>query len=226
MRTGTQVVLGLLVVGALHAEAGSVKGVVRAKQDLPGEVSAASKKYGKRSLKFARKVEYTQFQDFVVYLEPTDGRALPKVERSHEVRQKNATFIPQVLPVQVGSSVAWPNDDEIFHNVFSVTPGAIFDLGFYRNESKVVRFEQAARVDIFCSIHKEMHCIVLVLDTPWFDKSDGKGLFSIPDVPPGRYQLTAWHQRMPPLIEQVVVPEQGDVELDLVLTVGTGVSAK
>jgi hypothetical protein len=62
-----------------------------------------------------------------------------------------------------------------------------------------------------------MHCVVLVLDSPWYAISNEKGNYSITNVPPGTYRLKAWHERMPPQVREITVPENGDVKADFTL---------
>ncbi len=82
-----------------------------------------------------------------------------------------------------------------------------------------VRFDKLGRVDIFCAIHTNMHCIILVLPNPFFAVADAKRRFVIKDVPAGTYRLRAWHERLPGQLREVVVPAQGDVKIDFVLGV-------
>ena len=131
-----------------------------------------------------------------------------------------ATFKPHVLPVMVGTTVEWPNNDDIFHNVFSMSEAKPFDLGFYKShELKRVTFDKPGRVDIFCSIHTRMSCIVLVLENPFFAATDKNGNYTIPNLPAGTYRLKAWHERLPSQIKDVNVPVNGEIPQDFVLSV-------
>jgi hypothetical protein len=127
-------------------------------------------------------------------------------------------FSPHVLPVVAGTTVEWPNQDDIYHNVFSISEAKQFDLGLYKHpEVKRVQFDRAGRVDAFCSIHKSMNCIILVLENPYFATSDAQGRYHIANVPPGTYKLKAWHERLPSLTKEVTVPENGEVRVDFIL---------
>lgn len=107
--------------------------------------------------------------------------------------QKNKTFEPHVLAVQVGSEVDFPNRDPFFHNVFSLFNGKRFDLGLYEaGASRGVRFDRAGICYIFCNIHPQMSAVVVVVDTPYFTVSDAQGNFTVPDIPPGRFRLNLW----------------------------------
>ena len=112
-----------------------------------------------------------------------------------EVTQKDFMFHPTVLPIQVGTTVAFPNHDKEYHNVFSYSRAKRFDLGRYMPEEKPVPtqvFDQPGSIVLRCDVHEHMRAIILVLDSPYFVKTDSTGNFSIEDVPTGEYTLKAW----------------------------------
>jgi plastocyanin len=188
---------------------------------------ASDRSYESRKFKFAEKVNYAEMTDFIVYIDQPLAQKPSAPNREAEVvTQKDATFRPHVLPVLVGTTVKWPNNDDIFHNVFSISDSKQFDLGLYKSPPKAVTFDKPGRVDVFCSIHKDMHCIVLVLESPYFTATNGKGRYAITNVPPGVYRLKAWHDRMPSAAKEVTVPETGDVKMDFVLGFPNGAAAK
>ena len=93
-----------------------------------------------------------------------------------------------------------------------------FDLELYKAPTiKSVTFDKPGRVDVFCSIHSRMNCIVLVLDNPCFARVDRSGHYVISNVPPGTYKLTAWHERVPAQTQEITVPEQGGTNVDFKL---------
>jgi len=113
--------------------------------------------------------------------------------------QKNKSFTPHLVVVQVGSSVVFPNKDPFFHNVFSLFEGKRFDLGLYEaGSSRTVLFDREGISYIFCNIHPEMSAVVVSLKTPYYGISDSRGAVTISDVPPGRYELHTWHERAIP----------------------------
>jgi len=127
-------------------------------------------------------------------------------------------FDPHVLPVMTGTRVEWPNNDSILHNVFSVSEACPFDLDLYKAPViKSVKFDKPGRVDVFCSIHTRMNCIVLVVENPYFASTNEKGGYSITNVPPGTYKLKAWHERLPAQSQDITVPETGDMKVDFAL---------
>ena len=129
----------------------------------------------------------------VVYLEgsfPKAG-ALPV----KQMNQKDYMFIPALLPVQVGTKVEFPNQDDAYHNVFSYSPAKRFDLGRYRPDEKPVPsqiFDKAGLVTLRCDIHEHMRALILVLDTPHFVLTGADGNFRLSGMPPGKYTLKAW----------------------------------
>jgi plastocyanin len=120
------------------------------------------------------------------------------------IEQKHATFIPHVLPVLRGAEVEFPNGDPFFHNVFSLSRAASFDLGRYgRSATRSVRFDTPGVVKVFCHIHADMSAVVVVLDNPLFTVPDAEGRFAIQGVPPGTWTVTAWHERARPIRRKI-----------------------
>ena len=128
----------------------------------------------------------------VVWLEVPD--APPFTQRSKVVLdQRNLTFAPQVLVVRVGTTVDFPNNDKVFHNVFSFRDGKRFDLGMYpTGTSKPITFDSPGLARLFCNIHPNMAAYVLAVDTPYYAVSDDRGRFAIAGVPAGTYTYHAW----------------------------------
>lgn len=136
----------------------------------------------------------------VVWLEPAGPTVRPPPGRSQTaaVKQRNMTFIPHLLAVEVGTAVDFPNNDPIFHNVFSNFDGQVFDLQLYAPQTaRRVVFRRPGIVHVFCNVHEAMNAVIAVLPTPYFAVSDGTGRFEIP-VPPGEYRVQFWHERALP----------------------------
>ena len=147
-----------------------------------------------------------ELRNVVIYLTPTPaGVAVPPPPTSpYRMRQENSTFLPHVLAVQRGSTVEFPNADPIFHNVFSLSKPASFDLGRYpRGETKGVRFDKPGVVKVFCHIHSDMSAIIMVLDNPFFTTPDSQGRFQIEGLPPGTYRAVGWHERARPQVHDI-----------------------
>lgn len=113
------------------------------------------------------------------------------------IAQKDEQFVPHVVAVTVGTAVDFPNQDPFFHNVFSLSRGATFDLGRYPpGSSRAQTFRRPGIVKVFCHIHSQMSAVVRVFDHGWFTIPDEKGAFVIGEVPAGDHTLVAWHERI------------------------------
>ena len=208
---------------ALSASGGVITGVVKA-EGHAGATQASGGKYDSRKYKFVEKLNYAELRDFVVFIEgPVSGATnrtpVTQSVLTQKLTQRDAAFKPHILPVAVGTKVLWPNEDDIFHNVFSMSDPKLFDLGLYKGNppEKAVTFDKTGRVDVFCSIHSQMHCVVLVVENPFFATADANGRYKISDVPPGTYKLKAWHERLPPQTQEITVPEHGELNVDFTL---------
>lgn len=132
----------------------------------------------------------------VVYLEGQFPKAATGTKHlTNEVRQLGMQFHPALLPVQVGTSVVFPNDDDFYHNVFSYSKTKRFDLGRYRKYERpppVEVFDKPGMVKLYCDIHQHMRGVILVLDTPYFARTDTNGFYRLKDLPAGSFVLKAW----------------------------------
>ena len=161
----------------------------------------------------------TAAANVVVYVEEVKGDFTPPAQNPRIV-QKNASFDQPVLPVLVGTTVDFPNSDNIFHNVFSFSKIKPFDLGLYKSgASKSITFTRPGQVTVYCSIHRSMKADILVLQNPFFAVTDPKGNFKIAGVPEGKYKLLAWHERFPEAEAAVEVPKDA-AEVRAELTLG------
>jgi plastocyanin len=128
----------------------------------------------------------------VVWLDAPKAPAAPQRGRV-VLDQRNLTFYPHVLAVRVGTTVDFPNNDRVFHNVFSFRDGKRFDLGLYPvGEVKRILFDRPGLSRLFCNIHPNMAAYVMAVDSPYFAVSDKKGAFKLREVPPGTYTYQAW----------------------------------
>ena len=112
-----------------------------------------------------------------------------------QMNQKDLTFVPLILPVQVGTKVEFPNLDDTYHNIFSFSPAKRFDLGRYRSDEipiPSVTFDVSGLVTVRCDIHEHMRALILVLDTPYFVMSEADGHYRLSGLPAGHYTLKAW----------------------------------
>lgn len=197
---------------------------------LGASASPATEGAGSVSGRVVLAVEGAQLSDvgpLVVYLEAPDGRTFPPLPRAPRVHQKDATFSPGFLVVARGQRVEMPNDDAIYHNVFSYSRPNGFDLGLYpAGESRSVTFEHAGVVRTYCSIHESMSGTIFVAPTPWFDvvrldAGGSGGRFEIRGVPPGSWRVRTWCERLPALARDVVVTPGRAAEIELAIGAST-----
>ena len=157
-------------------------------------------------------VPVDEFRNVVVYLEAADtlAKLAGPQHPAPSMRQEGLAFVPHVLPIVSGTSVEFPNSDPVFHNVFSLSRAASFDLGrFPRGESRTLRFDTPGIVKVFCHIHSDMGAVILVLDNPFFTSPGGDGRFRMDGLPPGEYRITAWHERAHPSTRSIRIDAGG-----------------
>jgi plastocyanin len=155
----------------------------------------------------------------VVWLKRRDGATpQPRPSRGKTISQKGKKFIPRVLAVPVGTTVYFRNDDEVYHNVFSLSHPNEFDLGLYQKGiSRNKTFNTAGPVDLLCNIHSSMSAYIYVVDSPYYAQADRRGNFAIRGVPPGKYTLRAWHETsLEPTETQITVKDE---VMDVAVTV-------
>jgi plastocyanin len=156
----------------------------------------------------------------VVYLESAPSPAFAELEPQRAtLDQRNETFVPHVLAITVGTTVEFPNSDNTYHNVFSISKTRSFDLGHYAaGHSKSVRFDRPGIVRVFCEIHSHMSAFILVFSHRYFSVTSADGRYQIGRVPAGRYALDAWNEGEVRESRQVdVSSEGGTIEADFTL---------
>ena len=171
----------------------------------------------------------------LVYLNNAPSDSVDLSKANFVMDQRNLEFIPHVLPVLVGSTVQFPNNDKVDHNIFSMSRTKKFNLGSYKpGDSKTVLFDKAGIVEVRCDVHAEMAAYILVMKNPYFAVTDKNGNYQIPDAgylqqaklegladaAPGNYDVKTWHEKLKTQKEAVTVPENGDVTLDFDLNRG------
>lgn len=158
----------------------------------------------------------------VVYLEgnfPLATNPPPTVQ----LRQNGLQFRPALLPVQVGTTIEFPNEDDIYHNVFSYSKAKRFDLGRYRKDERPAAqvFEKPGVVHLYCEIHEHMRGTILVLETPYFTRTDTNGCYRLENLPAGSYQLRAWLDDKLVYTQPVTLAPGKTTHLDFAAPAGT-----
>jgi plastocyanin len=160
----------------------------------------------------------SEIKNVVIFF--ADLPAVKTAPMQASIAQKDEQFSPHVVAVTAGSSVAFPNEDPFFHNVFSLSRGSSFNLGRYpsgSSRSKV--FTRPGIVKVFCEIHSHMSAVVRVFDNRWFTIPSDDGAFSIADVPPGEHTIVAWHERIGERRDKVTIKPGAATQINFTLPV-------
>jgi plastocyanin len=161
----------------------------------------------------------------VVMLEPASGKFRRRRPQQRVVEQRNRQFGPHVLVVPVGSTVAFPNFDTIFHNVFSRSEAKAFDLGLYKaGQEREVTFDKEGIVRLGCNLHANMQAYLVVSASPYYTVTDATGRFSFRSLEPGKYRLRAWSERSSQMTtrEIEIKPDKNMINLSLVADTAAG----
>jgi plastocyanin len=155
-----------------------------------------------------------EIHNVVIYLEG-DSTQLPAspdrlaAARHARVVQRGERFVPHVVPALAGATIEFPNEDDLYHNVFSLSNAAGpkgFDLGRYpKGTSRSWTFPRPGTVQVFCHIHSDMSAVLLLLSNPFFTTPDDARHFVLEDVPEGDYTIVGWHERIRPVSRRVHV---------------------
>ena len=171
----------------------------------------------------------------LVYLTKAPSGSVDLSKTNFVMDQRNLEFIPHVLPVLVGSTVQFPNNDKVDHNIFSMSRTKKFNLGSYKpGDSQAVLFDKPGIVELRCDVHAEMAAYILVMKNPYFAVTDKNGHFEIldsryfkqaglegaTDLLPGKYFIKTWHEKLKTQKKAIVVAENGEVTIQLGLSRG------
>ncbi len=151
--------------------------------------------------------------DIVISLEAPGAKAAPAA-KPVQMDQKNMQFIPHVIAVTAGTTVKFLNSDPVAHNVFS--PEGKYNLGTWpQGETRDHKFDAAGVYTQLCRVHPEMEGYVVVLTTPYFAVTDKAGKYEIANVPPGKYTLVAWSEKLKSHKQDVTVEAGKALTVDL-----------
>lgn len=157
-------------------------------------------------------------RDVVVFLENVSGVFKPPAKKP-SIDQKNLIFFPHILPVLVGTTVEFPNNDNVMHNVFSPAKVKKFNLGTYGGGTiREVTFDKPGVIPLLCNVHAEMSAYVIVLQNPYFTTTGPDGKFSIKNIPPGTYTIKTWHEKLKAQEKKITISKGKSSIVNLALT--------
>ncbi|HYI92191.1 MAG TPA: hypothetical protein VEX68_01480 [Bryobacteraceae bacterium] len=198
--TFSAMILISVALGSL--DAANIEGTVIVKRKLSNRTITASASSYQRGASVQLAVDVNEDplsferRHVVIFLDgPVDSNSANAVPVHAVMEQKNRRFIPDLLVVPAGSTVSLPNQDAIFHNVFSLSKPKIFDLGSYpKGETRNVTLLNPGVVFVNCHLHPNMGAAIFVTPNQWNTQANGVGHFQLSNVPPGDYTLVAWHK--------------------------------
>ena len=170
---------------------------------------------------------HNRFVNTIISVHPTSYEIenLPTVDTVRIVQQ-DAVFFPQVTPVTVGSTVQFINDDPFYHNVFSLTPGAKFNIGrrptgdVYTKEVPPTKWKVSGigPIDLFCDIHTQMNAVILSLDTPYFSRLHEDGSYELSGIPAGTYELRVYNKNYELYTQLITVADDQRYQVNITIT--------
>lgn len=199
---------------------GTIRGVVNApeRDDFIDDMlrARASMRYSAPAEHRAPVEPYKLSEKAVIYLDASAplSLAVDPPDVHPQLNQRGLIFRPLVLPVLAGTTVDFPNGDDLFHNVFSYSQPKEFDLGRYpKGQMKSVTFDKPGVVNVYCDIHSYMYATILVLSNPHFTVPDESGHYELAGIPPGSYRLHLWYGRKMVETRQIVI-KAGETKIE------------
>jgi plastocyanin len=149
----------------------------------------------------------------IVYIAEIPGRTFAPPSKPVLLEQRGQAFVPHILPILRGTTVRFPNNDQVRHNVFSPAGPQPFNFGIYPpGATKELTFDRLGVVLLLCNIHENMSGYILVLQNPYWAAVGGDGRFAMDNVPDGAYTVVLWSEGKPPQSRRLTV--RGDAELE------------
>jgi len=216
-RIAIAVVLGAVAILGAARETGRVAG--RVSITIPVSAVPPSAAYGARRLERPAGRPGSELSNVVVFISNAPAAVQLPVTRAR-ILQENETFIPRVVAITRGSTVDFPNGDPFFHDVFSLSRSATFDLGSYpKGQTRSHVFRRAGLVKIYCHLHSHMTASIMVFDHPHFTMPKPDGTFALDGIAAGTYEISAWHERIGQQSQSVRIDADRPAEVQFVLPI-------
>ncbi len=208
----------VLVFAPCKSDAGNIVGTAKIEQSAVS-TSRPSSPYARSRYSGPAKVVKNSQNDAIalVYLEAHESLSIGRIpSEPAAMDQIDIKLVPHLLPVVAGRTVRFPNNDNVYHNLFSLSKIKRFDLGRYgKGDWREVTFNEVGEVPIFCDIHPTMSAVIIVLPNQYFTTVKADGDFRIDNVPEGKYTLRLWHERYDDQLIDIEVPKSGIVNVNL-----------
>lgn len=190
-------VLSATLIGAAQApETGTITGTVTLTTKIKGTPLPSTAYPGRTVGDRQPSAAAPDLKNVVVYVKDAPFRG-PLQPKPAELKQEHEAFVPHVLAITRGTTVNFPNADPFFHNVFSLSSAASFNLGRYPpGQSRPQVFNKPGIVKVYCQIHSHMSATILVFDHPYFTIPEVDGAYELTGVPAGDYTVVGWHERV------------------------------
>jgi plastocyanin len=225
--TAAAIAAGWISVSANGPTTGRIEGTVRLV--APDERPIVSGAYPTRRVNKTA-VQSSEISNVIVFLRDvqpstrpgrsSQGVATTLAPSRIEMVQQDEAFVPRVVAIPRGSTVDFPNADPFFHNVFSLSRSATFDLGrFPRGDRRSRQFNQAGLIKVYCHLHSHMTASIMVFDHPHFTRPAANGTFILDDVPTGEHRVSAWHERIGESAKPIVIEPGRTVRVEFSLPV-------
>jgi plastocyanin len=218
------ITIGCVVESSAQDSTATISGRIEMPQIRKEKRSFRGRMYRNRLAKKNKSKEENEtlkspYIDVIVVLHPLDFKVEAKPLENARIIQRNAVFIPRVIPVTRNTVVEFVNYDKFYHNVFSVTPGAKFNLG-RRPTGTIVKhkIERPGEIKLFCDIHAQMNATILSLDTPYFNRVQPGGSYKIENIPGGNYLVQVYHPDLPDTEEYISITAGRNMVKDFILS--------